>query len=125
MAKSDRSSRASLTFEHVGVFTRVQPQLTDLLEEMRELSKKKPDDPINKFKLAFINDKLREANAILGDDGRPLKSFEEFDAALMPSNSDVVMIVSQYLGSLNRWRSAHTRREGGYTFWDTDPPIQM
>jgi hypothetical protein len=123
VAKKDGKLRLSL--EDVAVYRRVHPQLDSLLDEMRELSKKQPDGAVNKFKLEFINDKLRDANSILGDEGRPLRGFQEFDAAGLPSNSDVVMIVSQYLGSLTRWKGDRTERQGPYMFWSTEPPIRV
>jgi len=74
---------------------------------MSILSKSKPDNPINKFKLKLINERLKEANKILIGDFKPFNDFEVFDEDNLPSNSDVVFILSQYLDALEGWRSAN------------------
>lgn len=124
MTKKDGRGSAPIAAEQVSIYRRVHPALKSLLDEMRELSKKQPDVAVNKFKLGFVNEKLQEANVVLGDQWRPLKTFLEFDLAALPSNSDVVIILSQYLGSLNRWHTEHTHRDHlGKRVWKTDPPL--
>ena len=91
----------------VDLFNRVKSQLQELHAEMSVLSKGKPDNPINSFKLKFINEKLEQANALLIGDFKPCTDFTKFDDGALPSNSDVVMILSQYLNCLEGWRSAH------------------
>src|SRR5690242_16594557 len=100
MAKRQSGDGPAVPVEHVNLFKAVRPQMNALLEEMRELSKKQPDKAVNKFKLRFINEKVRDANVFLRDDYRPLKGFEEFDVDELPTNSDVVLILSQYAGAL-------------------------
>jgi hypothetical protein len=91
----------------VDVFEKVKAQLHQLYNEISVLSKSKPDNPINKFKLGFINEKLGEANTILTGDFKPFKDFALFNVDDLPSNSDVVMVLSQYLDCLEAWRSAN------------------
>jgi len=93
----------------VDFFEKVKAQLHQLHNEVSVLSKSKPDNPINKFKLGFINEKLCEANTILTGDFKPFKDFALFNADELPSNSDVVMVLSQYLDCLEAWRSANTQ----------------
>lgn len=124
MAKTTGRGSAPISAEQVSIYGRVHPALKSLLDEMRELSKKQPDVAVNKFKLGFVNEKLQEANLVLKDDWRPLKTFLQFDLAALPTNSDVVIILSQYLGSLNRWRSEHTQRDHLRNLvWKTEPPL--
>jgi hypothetical protein len=125
---SGRSNKTAVTISlrQVEIFNFARPQLESLLQEIRELSKKKPDDAVNKFKLGFINEKLDEANEILGVDFKPLKTFERFDIDSLPSNSDVVLILSQYMGALERWRKAHTFQDDLFSwYWNTKPPVSM
>jgi hypothetical protein len=75
---------------------KVEEQLTALHAEIGALSKRKPDDAVNKFKLKFINEVLSEANSILDADHKPFKDFTSFDEDELPTNSDVVLILSQY-----------------------------
>lgn len=78
-------------------FRRIRAQLEVLHEEIGLLSKKKPDDPVNVFKLKFINQLLTEANSILDEGYIPFAEFSTFDEDALPTNSDVVMILSLYL----------------------------
>jgi hypothetical protein len=79
-----------------------------------------PDGPINKFKLKFINEKLKEANTLLQGFHKPFSDFEAFDEADLPTNSDVVLILSQYLDCLEGFRSANIMEESIYWYWKTD-----
>lgn len=89
-------------------FLRSQEQLGSFLIEVGKLSAKKPDGPLNKFKLGFINQVLETVNGILGDEFRPFPQFTVFDVeGSIPSASDVVMMLSQYQSAMARFRSAH------------------
>jgi hypothetical protein len=101
----------------VELFEKVQSQVQQLLNEISTLSKKSPDGPINKFKLKFINEKLRESNSFLAGTHKPFADFESFDDANMPTNSDVVLILSQYLDCLEGFRSANTIYDEGKFEW--------
>lgn len=106
-------------------FEKVKAQIAQLHNEVSVLSKSKPDNPINKFKLTFINEKLVEANAILKGEFKPFKDFMTFDEATLPSNSDVVMILSQYLDCLEAWRCANIHKDSYDWYWDVeDQPIR-
>ena len=83
-------------------FRKIQGQLKALHEEVSTLSKKKPDDGVNLFKLKYINQVLTEANAILDDNYIPLAGFSTFDEESLPTNSDVVLILSQYIECFDR-----------------------
>jgi hypothetical protein len=91
----------------VDFYETVQSQITQLYNELVVMAKSKPDNPINKFKLKIINEKLQHANTILTDAFKPLANFTLFDESDLPTNSDVVIVLSQYLDGLETWRSAH------------------
>ena len=74
----------------------VRSQLRSLVNDIRVLSLKHPDEEVNEFKLGFINITLKKCNEILGDK-RPYESFELFDTTKLPTNSDVLMILNTYL----------------------------
>jgi hypothetical protein len=88
-------------------FEKLEQQLHSFLDEISELSRKKPNDPLNKFKLKFINAVLGKMNSLLGD-FRPFEDFEQFNVDDLPSNSDVVLILSQYVGAVLRLRTELT-----------------
>jgi hypothetical protein len=68
-------------------FERLEQQLHSMLAEMSELSKKKANDGLNKFKLKLVNVLLERMNKILGEQ-KPFKECETFDENDIPTNSD-------------------------------------
>jgi|SRR6185437_7755953 len=94
--------------EQVEEFERLEQQLHSMLTEVSELSKKKANDGVNKFKLKFINVILVELNEIIGTD-KPFEDFEKFDENDLPTNSDVVVMLSQYAAAVNRFRTQNTQ----------------
>ncbi|MBE0672763.1 MAG: hypothetical protein IH588_19470 [Anaerolineales bacterium] len=101
-------------------FDMTEEQLIGLYEEMLVLSKKSPDGPTNKFKLKFINELLAKANSLLGDSYHPLKDFDTFDEEELPTSSDVVFILSQYLKVMDKFRYDNTILDFGTRYWKTD-----
>ena len=81
--------------------------------EMNTLVKKNPNDVLNKFKLGLVNSVLKKANTLLGNERRPFADFESFDEATLPSTSDVLIILSQYLSAFEKLRSENIH-------WDYD-----
>ena len=67
--------------------------------EFRELSSKKPNDQVNKFKLKYVNQAIEAANELLKE-GKPYADFEKFKEEDLPTNSDVLMVLSLYLDVL-------------------------
>lgn len=110
----------AVTTAQVATFDRLKSQLGALYDEISALSKKTPDGAINKFKLGILNEKLTEANELLGEDSKPSKQFTVFDVDSLPSNSDVVMMLSQYRDALETWRSGRVHKEGYEWEWNTD-----
>ena len=98
-----------MKIKDVEIFEKTQAQLHGLYDEMVVFSKKKPDDPVNKFKLKFINQVLINTNAILDEKNKPFNDFDTFDEDSLPTNSDVVMILSQYINCLEKFRSKHIK----------------
>jgi hypothetical protein len=90
-------------------FEKLEQQLQSMLAEMAELSKKKANDGINKFKLKLINVLLESANKIL-EAYKPFKDFDKFEESELPTNSDVVVVLSQYVAAVFLFRSDNTDR---------------
>ncbi len=91
--------------QQVESFLKLQPQLISSYDEITILSKKKPTESLNKFKLKFINSIISRGNEILGDTYKPFPNeFELFEEDDMPNNGDVVFILSHYLTSLEKLR---------------------
>jgi len=103
--------------KEVNEFEQVQSQLQGFYKEISGFAAKKPDDAINTFKLKLINQVLKRANALLSK-RKPFSDFNQFEADNLPSNSDVLVMVSQYINSLEKLRADNIRRQiGGDWYW--------
>lgn len=104
--------------EKVEIFLKIQPQLKSAYEEITLLSKKKPTDSLNTFKLQFINSILWRANEVLGEIYKPFpEEFTLFKEVDMPNNGDVVFILSHYLTSLEKLRCDNIQYESYDANW--------
>ncbi len=88
----------------VGKFELLEAQMKSLYSEIEKLVKKNPNDAINVFKLKLINGLLRDANEIFVNTKKPVIEFAEFDEKALPSNSDALVVLSQYLACLESYR---------------------
>jgi hypothetical protein len=91
--------------KQVDTFETLNAQLKALYDEMQTLVKKSPNDGINKFKLHLINAVLRDVNSFLSESRKPIADFSEFNENDLPSNSDVLIVLSQYLSCLEKIRA--------------------
>lgn len=73
-------------------------KLNTLVYEFRRLSDKKPNETVNEFKLDIVNKLLAEANNELEAFGNkpPIANFTQFDGTTLPSNSDVLLVLTLY-----------------------------
>ena len=109
-----------MTEKEADLFDSYEQEIEAMYEEIGLLSKKKPDGAVNKFKLKFINEILDKVNERLGADYLPLAKFTGFDESDMPTNSDVVFILSQYMKSMDRFRHHNTELSMGRYYWILD-----
>ncbi|HEX9248051.1 MAG TPA: hypothetical protein VF856_01055 [Gemmatimonadaceae bacterium] len=119
IGKRGKEPEPTITGQQVEEFERIAGQLSALHQEFGVQAKSKPDNPINKFKLKMLNEKLGAANGLLTGPYKPFADCVLFDDADLPTNSDVALVLSTYLASLERWRSAHVYRESGNWYWRT------
>lgn len=112
-----------MTKQEVDTFEKLQAQLQGLQNEISVLSKKSQNDALNKFKLKFVNRILVDANKLLGDSYKPFDDFEIFEDDDMPTNSDVGMMLTQYLNCFEKLRSDNVKKQDSYPqhwFWIID-----
>jgi len=105
--------RFSMTKKEIDELETLQGQLQAFHKEMSSLVKKNPNDALNKFKLGLVNSVLKKANSFLGSTRLPFAEFESFDESAMPSTSDVLVILSQYLSAFEKLRAENI-------YWDYD-----
>lgn len=106
-----------MTREDVECFEKINGQLEGVYEEITSLSKKSPNDGVNKFKLQLINRIFAEANSILDDKHKPFNDFSSFDEDTLPSNSDVVFILAQYLSGMENKRTENIEQKSFNPLW--------
>jgi hypothetical protein len=109
--------------EDIVKFESFQAQLKGMYEEMQALTRKSPNDAVNKFKLELINNVLADVNPFLANLGYPLKYFQGFKDDLLPSNSDVLLVLSQHLSRMENLRANNIKPGGLYLkdwFWVID-----
>lgn len=95
------------TSDDVEELERLIVQLGGMHTEISQLAKKSPNDALNAFKLKLVNKVIAAGNAILPKGYRPFEDFGQFDSDDMPTNSDVTLILSQYMEQAERYRSDH------------------
>jgi hypothetical protein len=102
---------------NVDTFEKLSGQLLSIYEEISLLSKKNPNDAVNKFKLKFVNKLLSQSNDYLADKYKPFDDFDSFDEDDIPQNSDVVFILSQYLQCFEKQRSDNVVIRNEVWYW--------
>ena len=110
MAKKSEKEQAEHEFE------KLHDQIKSLHEELSTLSKKSSNDALNRFKLKVVNDILSRSNGFLGEKYKPFNDFEIFDEASIPTNSDVTMMLGQYLACMEKLRYDQSKSTGSSTF---------
>jgi len=105
-----------MTKQEVDTFEKVQSQLDGLHSEISALSKKSQNDSLNKFKLKFVNQILKNANTLLGEKYKPFDDFDLFTEEEMPTTSDVAMMLTQYLSCFEKLRADNVK-QGSLARW--------
>lgn len=108
-----------MNIEEINLFEKITGQIEALHTEITILSKKKPNDAVNEFKLNRINKVLEIANTMLINEYKPFDDFNLFDEDDLPTNSDVTLILSQYLNNLEILRSDNIKLNGSW-YWIID-----
>jgi hypothetical protein len=123
-----------MTEKEINQFEKTQSQISGLYTEIGLLSKKNPNDAVNKFKLKFINQTISESNSLLGDKHKPFIEFEKFVEEDVPTTSDITMMLEQYLNCLEKLRSDNIQYHSYDWYWlvngkpsklKTEPPVKF
>ena len=93
-----------MTKAEIDFFEKTQTQLEGMYEDISLLSKKSQNDAVSLFKLKFINKILIDSNKVLGKNYKPFEDFEIFEESNIPTNSDSVMILTQYINCFEKFR---------------------
>lgn len=109
-----------MTADEITYFEKLNSQLAGAYTEINALSKKSPNDSVNKFKLKFVNEILKKAAVLLGSANLPLEDFQGFDDDDLPSNSDVCFMITQYLECLEQQRAGNIHKQYSTWYWLVD-----
>lgn len=111
MAKQTNNSINLLTSAEVKRYEMLYPMINSDLAEIRELSKKKQDEPLNKFKVKTINKKLEQVKEILKNEPT-YEYLELLDEDTFPSNSDAVLMISQFIKAMDQFKKRYYTSDG-------------
>jgi hypothetical protein len=107
------------TDEQVRLFLTISPLLKSAFNEVKEFSKKKQDEELNVKKVKMINRLLEKAKEILKDE--PTVDFLEIlDENELPTNSDAVLIMSQFISAMDKFHDDHYHYENNMLSWDNE-----
>jgi len=96
------------------------PLLHSVLGEVKEFTKKKQDEPLNKLKVRAANKILSRIRALLATE--PTFEFLELlDEDTLPTNSDAVIIMAQHVSSMKQFKDNYHGydKHGGQNRWFT------
>ena len=87
-------------------YKNLYPLISDVLREIKELSKKKQDGILNELKVKTINRILLRLKKLLTDE--PLNDFLDLlNEDSLPSNSDAVLVIVQFETALTQFERKH------------------
>jgi hypothetical protein len=107
-SSSDGEDLRRTTQNAVDLYAASVKIFSGLIEEVRELSKKKPDAILNKGKVRIINRVLADLKIVL--DSEPEKKFLDLlDDEELPQTSDAVLVMVQYESALAEFPNRYFR----------------
>lgn len=93
------------------------PILNSVFHEIKELSKKKQDGPLNAMKVKMTNRILSKVKAYLTDDPT-LEFLDLLDEEVFPTNSDAVLIIAQFKAAMDQFKDRHYGYDNGELMWN-------
>ena len=104
--KKSVAKKKKTTGEQIKLYSTVSPLLLAAFNEVKEFSKKKQDDQLNLKKVKMINRLLEKAKVVL--ENEPTVDFlDMLDEDDLPTNSDAVLTMSQYISAMEKFHSDH------------------
>ena len=114
-----KTTQGTTTREKADTFETTSPLLSALYEEIQTLSKKKPDGTLNPSKIKLINRLLSDIQELLKDEP-DIKYLDLIEDEDLPQYSDVVLILSQYSASMNKFEERYYGWDGAEHRWFTE-----
>lgn len=96
------------TNAEVNQFLMLKELVTGLYNEMKDFTKKSANETLNEFKIKSLNRVLMPLKEVLKN--QPTALFlDTLDESSLPTNSDVVFILSQYLTAMQNYEDRYYR----------------
>ena len=106
--KKTNNSEMLPSNEDVTQFLMLRELAKGLYDEMKDLSKKSPNETLNQFKIKSLNRVLTPIKEILKNEPTAL-FLDVLEESSLPTNSDIVIIFSQYLTSMQKFEDRYYR----------------
>lgn len=116
MSNKKKTSRP--TREVTEQFEMLFPIVESVFNEIKDLSKKKQDGALNNLKVKMTNRVLSKVKTILKDDPT-LEFLDLLDEESLPTNSDAVLIISQFKGAMQQFKNRHLDTSSIEEVWIT------
>lgn len=107
------------TDEQVKLYLTISPLLNSAFNEIKELSKKKQDEPLNLNKVKWINRLLKKAKEVLKEEPT-IEYLDLLNEDDLPSNSDAVLMMSQFISAMDKFKSDHYYYDNIKYAWDNE-----
>ncbi|AFZ57344.1 hypothetical protein H6G54_25595 [Anabaena cylindrica FACHB-243] len=116
MVKKDQKQTSH---EKVELYKVIILLLEAMQEEFQELTKKKPEAVLNKSKVKIVNRLLESCRKVL-DLEASLEYLDLMDEDDIPQNSDVALMLSQYVAAMRQFKSTYYVHDGKEYRWFID-----
>jgi hypothetical protein len=109
MAKKNVTPQNRPTQADIVKYEMLEKLINSSFTEMKEFSKKKPDELLNKFKVTSLNRILGPIKELLKNE--PTISFLDLlDEDTIPSYSDSILIIAQFQSAMHQFKSNYHGR---------------
>ncbi len=106
MARKSKNEEKLPTEQDIEKYKILVPLLEKMQIELKELSKKKQDEKLNELKVKMVNRVLTQIKDFLQNE--PTAEFLDLlDNETLPSNSDAVLILSQFEAALGAFKGKY------------------
>ncbi|MEA5020946.1 MAG: hypothetical protein VB027_11330 [Gordonibacter sp.] len=92
-------------------FSLLRELVNTTYREFKELSKKGPNDVINEYKSKNLERILSPIRTMLENESS-YKYLDELSDEALPTNSDVVILLGQYMQAMSKFYGEHYRKTG-------------
>lgn len=117
--RTNKPVEKKTTDEQVKLYLTINPLLKSAFDEVKEFSKKKQDEELNIKKVKMINRLLEKAKELLKDEPT-VDYLELLDEDELPTNSDAVLTMSQFISAMNKFHEDHYHYENNMLSWDNE-----